>query len=165
MDSRSGAAWPCRPPPASTHWTWATCPMAHTPHRCVPPTTPATSRTCRSDASPWTTRRPRWLSRAWLKTASIPAPPAPLSRSAIPIWPAAPRSEEHTSELQSPCNLVCRLLLEKKNCDTGAETKCMSTIRHSIGHLHVPECLVLGQFATNRPTHRRRFPFSRLHVV
>src|SRR2546426_3249597 len=31
-------------------------------------------------------------------------------------WPrtAERRSEEHTSELQSPCNLVCRLLLEKK---------------------------------------------------
>src|SRR5256885_9642294 len=29
--------------------------------------------------------------------------------------PESPRSEEHTSELQSPCNLVCRLLLEKKN--------------------------------------------------
>src|SRR5690348_17760989 len=28
--------------------------------------------------------------------------------------PAAPRSEEHTSELQSPVHLVCRLLLEKK---------------------------------------------------
>src|SRR5256885_5679842 len=28
--------------------------------------------------------------------------------------PDCPRSEEHTSELQSPCNLVCRLLLEKK---------------------------------------------------
>src|SRR5256885_11454944 len=28
--------------------------------------------------------------------------------------PPQPRSEEHTSELQSPCNLVCRLLLEKK---------------------------------------------------
>src|SRR5256885_6291873 len=27
---------------------------------------------------------------------------------------SAVRSEEHTSELQSPCNLVCRLLLEKK---------------------------------------------------
>src|SRR2546426_1721583 len=27
---------------------------------------------------------------------------------------AGQRSEEHTSELQSPCNLVCRLLLEKK---------------------------------------------------
>src|SRR5205807_4914449 len=30
-------------------------------------------------------------------------------------WPRVRRSEEHTSELQSPCNLVCRLLLEKKN--------------------------------------------------
>src|ERR1039457_4013837 len=33
------------------------------------------------------------------------------------VWTCAsarrPRSEEHTSELQSPCNLVCRLLLEK----------------------------------------------------
>src|SRR2546426_4865520 len=29
--------------------------------------------------------------------------------------PCIGRSEEHTSELQSPCNLVCRLLLEKKN--------------------------------------------------
>src|SRR5256885_10047303 len=29
-----------------------------------------------------------------------------------PRWDEASRSEEHTSELQSPCNLVCRLLLE-----------------------------------------------------
>src|SRR5256885_8661244 len=29
------------------------------------------------------------------------------------------RSEEHTSELQSPCNLVCRLLLEKKKSDSS----------------------------------------------
>src|SRR2546426_251175 len=33
------------------------------------------------------------------------------------------RSEEHTSELQSPCNLVCRLLLEKKKSRTpGSNT-------------------------------------------
>src|SRR5256885_11935787 len=32
------------------------------------------------------------------------------------------RSEEHTSELQSPCNLVCRLLLEKKTSKLGACT-------------------------------------------
>src|SRR5256885_12332076 len=32
--------------------------------------------------------------------------------------PSNPRSEEHTSELQSPCNLVCRLLLEKKKNTT-----------------------------------------------
>src|SRR5256885_17139800 len=37
-------------------------------------------------------------------------------RSATPgDIPRSSRSEEHTSELQSPCNLVCRLLLEKKN--------------------------------------------------
>src|SRR5256885_10757554 len=34
---------------------------------------------------------------------------------------AASRSEEHTSELQSPCNLVCRLLLEKKKKQQRAE--------------------------------------------
>src|SRR2546426_8772057 len=32
------------------------------------------------------------------------------------------RSEEHTSELQSPCNLVCRLLLEKKKKDEKLRT-------------------------------------------
>src|SRR2546426_5950779 len=32
----------------------------------------------------------------------------------LPLIPKLARSEEHTSELQSPCNLVCRLLLEKK---------------------------------------------------
>src|SRR5688500_20058559 len=37
-----------------------------------------------------------------------PARPRPGDR------PDDDRSEEHTSELQSPCNLVCRLLLEKK---------------------------------------------------
>src|SRR5688500_19273378 len=41
------------------------------------------------------------------------------ARSCSPRLSTAPRStdrsEEHTSELQSPCNLVCRLLLEKKN--------------------------------------------------
>src|SRR5256885_7923392 len=31
------------------------------------------------------------------------------------------RSEEHTSELQSPCNLVCRLLLEKKKTNRDME--------------------------------------------
>src|SRR5256885_6420774 len=34
--------------------------------------------------------------------------------AAYVIYTSGSRSEEHTSELQSPCNLVCRLLLEKK---------------------------------------------------
>src|SRR5256885_5987857 len=33
------------------------------------------------------------------------------------------RSEEHTSELQSPCNLVCRLLLEKKKTNNDANPR------------------------------------------
>src|SRR5256885_15833646 len=41
------------------------------------------------------------------------ADPAPIRRLGDERHPAE-RSEEHTSELQSPCNLVCRLLLEKK---------------------------------------------------
>src|SRR2546426_7581820 len=39
------------------------------------------------------------------------------------------RSEEHTSELQSPCNLVCRLLLEKKKKKKTEDT-------HSRFHAH-----------------------------
>src|SRR2546430_3818548 len=41
-------------------------------------------------------------------------------RSAIP--PPSSRSEEHTSELQSQSNLVCRLLLEKKKTDNALIT-------------------------------------------
>src|SRR5256885_5690484 len=44
--------------------------------------------------------------------APIAAFPAHGQRHALA--PMTDRSEEHTSELQSPCNLVCRLLLEKK---------------------------------------------------
>src|SRR5258708_20448860 len=42
----------------------------------------------------------------------------------------APRSEEHTSELQSPDHLVCRLLLEKK--EKNQTTAC----HHTLHHLH-----------------------------
>src|SRR5688572_32707884 len=46
----------------------------------------------------------------------------PLPRPAVPATRRIPskslRSEEHTSELQSQSNLVCRLLLEKKNINT-----------------------------------------------
>src|SRR2546426_8206892 len=39
------------------------------------------------------------------------------------------RSEEHTSELQSPCNLVCRLLLEKKKTIKLRDRSTMSRCR------------------------------------
>src|SRR5256885_8831315 len=56
-----------------------------------------------------TSRRPSvssWWSNATRRRSSQHGEHTPQATS--------PRSEEHTSELQSPCNLVCRLLLEKK---------------------------------------------------
>src|SRR2546426_2019639 len=43
--------------------------------------------------------------------------PLPQRLGLVLVVVGAERSEEHTSELQSPCNLVCRLLLEKKKSD------------------------------------------------
>src|SRR2546427_5401446 len=52
----------------------------------------------------------------WCAPAASPAPLAPLQTAQTGGEPAVlvTRSEEHTSELQSQSNLVCRLLLEKK---------------------------------------------------
>src|SRR5256885_6476762 len=47
------------------------------------------------------------------------------------------RSEEHTSELQSPCNLVCRLLLEKKkNISSRVSLSSVYCIVYSSNVLH-----------------------------
>src|SRR5256885_12442333 len=50
--------------------------------------------------------------------------------------PAETRSEEHTSELQSPCNLVCRLLLEKKKKTTETNTLTSTYWTHSRACTH-----------------------------
>src|SRR5205807_7975115 len=50
----------------------------------------------------------------WRSVASCCSTPRLASPCSCSARGAATRSEEHTSELQSPCNLVCRLLLEKK---------------------------------------------------
>src|SRR5256885_6458939 len=46
------------------------------------------------------------------------------------------RSEEHTSELQSPCNLVCRLLLEKKKKHNNY---AIPPHQHQRYHRHIPQ--------------------------
>src|SRR5256885_16975269 len=61
------------------------------------------------DALPISTSR----CRTW-PTARLRSPSSTPSCPKRPCWASSTRSEEHTSELQSPCNLVCRLLLEKK---------------------------------------------------
>src|SRR2546430_8693944 len=85
----------------------------------------------RSTLFPYTTLFRSWAEgclriESWRKTRKsrqqLPAGPArshparvsPQARPAC-ARPAVERSEEHTSELQSQSNLVCRLLLEKKN--------------------------------------------------
>src|SRR3989454_3220106 len=51
------------------------------------------------------------------------------ARAAVPVVRDSEysRSEEHTSELQSPCNLVCRLLLEKKKKENTTQTHLLTT--------------------------------------
>src|SRR2546427_6994392 len=78
----------------------------------------------RSTLFPYTTlfRSRAKATRASAASTSVKAPPVatgsarvtPASRTINAATMVAARSEEHTSELQSQSNLVCRLLLEKK---------------------------------------------------
>src|SRR5256885_3819219 len=68
------------------------------------------------------------------------------------------RSEEHTSELQSPCNLVCRLLLEKKN-DRSARVRRLplAAVEHKVsGLLQAPLRWHEGGVALSRQLHPSR---------
>src|SRR5437867_5051284 len=61
---------------------------------------------------------------------ALAAPPLPGVERVLasePMNQGEPRSEEHTSELQSPYDLVCRLLLEKKKL---AEATCPQSDEH-----------------------------------
>src|SRR5688500_19497666 len=66
----------------------------------------SSSRSTTDPAAQW----PRFRGPSANPTAENPKLPVSWSKTENVEW----RSEEHTSELQSPCNLVCRLLLEKK---------------------------------------------------
>src|SRR5438094_6076343 len=83
---------------------------------------------------PWRNASPRHRYSFPTRRSSdlvAPTPPAgphpenrphapPFRKSPPSLWGFTERSEEHTSELQSPYDLVCRLLLEKKNCRKNA---------------------------------------------
>src|SRR2546426_8816056 len=87
-------------------------------------------------------RAPRVVSRKDKRklTVRVPNPKAPVKgRLKTPphkvhksVKHYRRRSEEHTSELQSPCNLVCRLLLEKKKKNkrtnkTNIDRRCLQS--------------------------------------
>src|SRR5258708_21806435 len=78
----------------------------------------------RSTLFPYTT-----LFRSLLGDLDAPATLRRLAGLATRVVHLAPRSEEHTSELQSPDHLVCRLLLEKK--------KYLSLKKRTIMLLHI----------------------------
>src|SRR5256886_8837587 len=87
----------------------------------------------RSTLFPYTTlfRSPHTPRRPMSATVQLPASP---SATAPARYPRAMRSEEHTSELQSQSNLVCRLLLEKKK-------KKNNTLTHKhIQQQYIPIC-------------------------
>src|SRR5256885_4831952 len=73
------------------------------------------------------------------------------------------RSEEHTSELQSPCNLVCRLLLEKKsirNVRVGLRMRRGVNVGYAIvggrGDVRAPDLCLFGPVSGP--------PFRRAHI-
>src|SRR5256885_2936104 len=94
----------------------------------------------RSTLFPYTTLfrsgHPRW---PWtiIRDPLLPAGLPPGLGSVSLHYFRHPRSEEHTSELQSPCNLVCRLLLEKKKNSTPIDNH--SRISRTCDELHLDD--------------------------
>src|SRR5690242_21096809 len=81
------------------------------------------------------TTRSTFRDRSWTRSASRrePRPGFTRARPTFPRRSRKRRSEEHTSELQSHVNLVCRLLLEKKKNPRRARTIILSlpiTLHH-----------------------------------
>src|SRR5256885_9909238 len=88
-------------------------------------TPPSSMAPCRNKTTPPCNTHPgaffspSCLPPCWRPAPALRPPPRqPQRRAPSTTAPCSAaisaRSEEHTSELQSPCNLVCRLLLEKK---------------------------------------------------
>src|SRR5258708_14143938 len=96
----------------------------------------------RSTLFPYTT-----LFRSHWRRAGSRRSPAGASRSSGgPPARDAPRSEEHTSELQSPDHLVCRLLLEKKKKNDAAKKPASLPPQPLTASLrHVPTCVRHGR--------------------
>src|SRR4029434_7390253 len=70
------------------------------------------------------------------------------------MWPCV-RSEEHTSELQSHLNLVCRLLLEKKT----------HTYTHTHTHTHTHTYIHCQSTVTHTHTHTRTHTHTHTHTT
>src|SRR2546430_12494148 len=75
--------------------------------------------------------------RAWISVSGVIADVVVLACAKRTVQYAT-RSEEHTSELQSQSNLVCRLLLEKKKTHTCLTTYPSSRVTRRLQMPHTP---------------------------
>src|SRR2546425_567726 len=73
-----------------------------------------------------------------------------------------PRSEEHTSELQSLAYLVCRLLLEKKKEAAHARPRARLDCNYSFQDSHVLYLLFIFFLMIRRPPRSTLFPYTTL---
>src|SRR5256885_10358794 len=91
------------------------------------------------------------MTRSWRSRVANFTEPVPFAGSVT-----AGRSEEHTSELQSPCNLVCRLLLEKKKKQSADSHECDQGRQKAIVTRTEPEAAVhaRGGVSTTQDVHR-----------
>src|SRR5256885_5556207 len=65
------------------------------------------------------------------------------------------RSEEHTSELQSPCNLVCRLLLEKTK-------KEFTGLNQLLNELSISKCEIAIHYTCIDPANKRSVTYHKI---
>src|SRR5258708_32064578 len=75
---------------------------------------------------------------AMVRRCSASSPPSSCLRRSCCSTASSKRSEEHTSELQSPDHLVCRLLLEKKKYTLFSNLKLLNSIHFNVAHVLEP---------------------------
>src|SRR2546430_13259938 len=96
----------------------------------------------RSTLFPYTTLFRSKRTKSRLASGCLNTSAQPAIKDTKPVT-AKMRSEEHTSELQSQSNLVCRLLLEKKN-NENIHNCYITTQHHSALHSHMSTTHILN---------------------
>src|ERR1019366_7400410 len=122
----------------------------------------------RSTLFPYTTLFRSVRPGAWAATKTV-------RNLSTPVASQGTRSEEHTSELQSLTNLVCRLLLEKKNWNISEQPALAQSSAHPRGidvefqpkHVYLvltAPCLLFFFLMIRRPPRSTLFPYAGPYV-
>src|SRR6266446_4173442 len=139
-----------RPSPRP-RWRWSTIASSRPRMRLrARPSAPGRGRPRRATATPpivtstrvWSIGTPAFPA-AITKRPQLGSPPW---KAALPSLETPIRSEEHTSELQSPCNLVCRLLLEKKKKYSNSASHSINKKEAYVSLCYMYYCLLNGRY-------------------